>query len=586
MREAEFEKSEHEFTERWKNLQKRERMSMSERKKGLKLVIKLMFAVMIPLLVMSMFAILAIQSAGNDTAKQMAKSELHTAAHAMEMELTTAMNNQATGDGSQKKMMAEFKNETGLEVLLFYGDSCVMSTLNESSMSGWKADAKTVEKVLAGEGVFDSKLTLDGKKYAGYFTPWMITEDGHAKGMILAARAESSMRDIYMMQVNKNVIFIAALFVVSVLVAVVVIHFMIRALSVVVKRLDKVAEGYLVADTSSKLYERPDEIGNVARSIHALVTSFTGIIRDIVSASDRLTDVSRVFAERFDAITESISDVNSAVSEIANGATSQAGETQNVNEKVIHMGNAIAATANNAALLAESSEKMKEYNATVRNTLEELEEISRETKTSVDEVQRQTDVTNHSAMEIRTATEMITDIASQTNLLSLNASIEAARAGEHGRGFAVVADEIRVLADQSKESAEKITAIISELINNSNTSVEIMHQMSEVIGKQNDRLQTTKDVFESLNGEIDSVAGAISGISDEVKNLDAIKKDVLESVESLAAIAEENAAGTQETSASMQELNEIILECKSKTDEMTELADTLMDSTKKVTLEE
>ena len=559
---------------------------MDERKKGLKLVAKLLFAVIVPLLLMSLFAILAIQSAGNDTAKQMAKSELHTAAHALEMELSFAMNNQATGDGSQKKMLADFKEETGLEVLAFYGDSCVMSTMSGDAMNGWKADAETVKTVLAGEGVFVSDLTLDGEKYAGYYTPWLIDEKGNAQGMILAARADASMKEIYMMHVNKNVIFMAALFIVSVVAAAIVIHFMTRALSVVVARLDKVAEGNLAVDTSSAMFERKDEIGNVARSIRALAESFTGIIKDIISASNHLTDVSGEFTERFEAITESITDVNNAVAEIANGATSQAGETQNVNEKVIHMGNAIEATANNTVVLTESSEKMREYNVTVRSTLDELTEISRETKTSVDEVQRQTDMTNRSAMEIRTATEMITDIASQTNLLSLNASIEAARAGEHGRGFAVVADEIRVLADQSKESAERISAIIGELINNSNTSVEIMHQMSEVIGRQNDRLQTTKDVFESLNGEIDNVVDAIGQITGEVDNLDAIKKDVLESVESLAAIAEENAAGTQETSASMQELNEIVMECKSKTEEMTELADALMNNTKKVTFEE
>ena len=157
----------------------------------------------------------------------------------------------------------------------------------------------------------------------------------------------------------------AALFVVSVVIAAFVIHFMTRALAVVVERLDKVAEGNLAVDTSSKMFERKDEIGNVARSIRSLVTSFTGIIKDIVSASDHLTEVSNGFTEQFDAITESITDVNNAVSEIANGATSQAGETQNVNEKVIHMGNAIEATANNTVVLTESSERMKEYNVTV-----------------------------------------------------------------------------------------------------------------------------------------------------------------------------------------------------------------------------
>lgn len=556
---------------------------MNEKKKGINLALKITMIVVVPLLIMVVFSALAIRSAGSGSATKLAESELKTAAYAIKMELSQML---ALGEeGGHSGVLLEYKEQTGLDFAIYHGSDCLKSTLS-GMPSGTKLGSDVAAEVLKGKTVFRSDMKIGGEEYFGYYCPWLEREDGTAGGAVFVGRKASAIKSEYNREVVKNIYFMIGLFAVSLAAVGILVYFLLRALEVVVKRLDKVAEGYLVVDSSSKLYQRSDEIGNVARSIRALVESFREIIRGIVEASHTLTGFSGEFANKFDAITEAISNVNTAMDEIANGATSQAGETQNVNEKVIRIGEAIEATANNTEILAKSSDKMRKYNETVRATLKELENISRETAASVGKVQEQTNVTNQSAMEIRTATEMITAIASQTNLLSLNASIEAARAGEHGRGFAVVAEEIRVLADQSKESAEKITAIIGELIRNSNTSVDIMDQMSEVIGRQNAELGTTKTVFESLNGEIDSVANAIDGITKEVGHLDVIKSDVLSSVESLAAIAEENAASTQETSASMQELNEIIKECKAKTDEMILLSDTLMRNTKKITLEE
>ena len=249
------------------------------------------------------------------------------------------------------------------------------------------------------------------------------------------------------------------------------------------------------------------------------------------------------------------------------------------------MGSAIDATSENVSKLSESAQKMTDYNRSANSNLEELLEISKRTNSAVDEVQHQTDETNQSALEIQEATNLIADIANQTNLLSLNASIEAARAGEQGKGFAVVATEIRTLADQSRGSAEKIADAVNLLIGNSNRSVATMGTMMEIIEEQNEKLEDTLNMFHELNDEIKIVKMAVENISGQVDGLGKLKANVLDVLEGLSAISEQYAASTEETSASMIELNEVVDKCTTETQGLIVLSGELKDNTTKFTLD-
>lgn len=183
--------------------------------------------------------------------------------------------------------------------------------------------------------------------------------------------------------------------------------------------------------------------------------------------------------------------------------------------------------------------------------------------------------------KIEEIVDLVKKVANQSNLLALNASVEAARAGESGKGFAVVADQIRQLADQSANTAKEIGEIVAELIENSNTSVETMGVVRQEMTGQYEKLNTTKDIFEQLNEEVNNVVTAIESISTEVESLDKLKGEVLGSAESLAAIAQENAASTEETSASMMELGEIVNDCNTKTQQLVDIADSMEENAHK-----
>ena len=178
-------------------------------------------------------------------------------------------------------------------------------------------------------------------------------------------------------------------------------------------------------------------------------------------------------------------------------------------------------------------------------------------------------------MKIREATNLITAIAEETNLLSLNASIEAARAGEQGRGFAVVAAQIQKLAEQSNESARQIEQIITMLIQDSNKAVETMDEVRQIMQRQSENVEKTEQIFSQVKDGIDHSIDSVNIIADKTKSLDAARVTVVDVVQNLTAIAEENAAGTEETSASTAEFSNMMGDIQGTSGELQNIANTL-----------
>ena len=253
-----------------------------------------------------------------------------------------------------------------------------------------------------------------------------------------------------------------------------------------------------------------------------------------------------------------------------------------VGNELEYIRQAVETIAQNIDVLVESAGKMKSCNEEAENIMRELVTISKDNSAAVENVRSQTDLTNQSAMQIRTVTEIIAGISSQTNLLALNASIEAARAGEQGKGFAVVAEEIRTLADQSRESSEKINAIVNTLIENSNVSVDITEKVSQAFEEQNKKIHETESIFASLNQEIALVSDSIHGIGTEVDELNEHKNAMEEGIVTLTQTAEENTQSARETLDSMNEVEAIVAQCKSSTNRITNVAKDLVSGIQKV----
>lgn len=565
-----------------------------EKKKGLNLMIKILITALIPLILIVVLAGVSIHSVGSVVAKKLVMHEMQTASYALEMTFDSLGSGDYHSDGtnlykgnynlnSNNQTIDDFKKKTNVDVTVFWKKTrMVTSAIDKDGkrVTGTAIPDSVYDKVMQDGKYFSDNVDIEGTEYYGYYEA-LKNADGSSQAIIFTGMPSSDVKAIYKKRLVNTTVFMIIITLMACALLAVVITFIVKAITKVIGHLDEVEDGKLDFKISEKLLQRSDEIGNIARSVHTLIGGLASIVVNIHHSTGELAEFKDDFQKKFETINNSISNVNVAVDEIANGATSQADETQKVSSQINDMGDAITKTSQNVDSLTQSTEQMKEHNEQLDTTIQELMAISDRNKESLAAVYNQTNETNQSVMHIGNAVDMITDIAGQTNLLSLNASIEAARAGEYGKGFAVVADQIRQLADQSANTAKEIGEIVAELIENSNTSVETMGVVRQEMTGQYEKLNTTKDIFEHLNEEVNNVVTAIESISTEVESLDRLKGEVLGSAESLAAIAQENAASTEETSASMMELGEIVNDCNAKTQQLVNIADSMEENVHK-----
>ena len=570
---------------------------MDKKKKGLKLLSKILMSVTIPLIVLVIIAGVAMEAVGAKTAGGCTEKELRTAVYAIEHQMDMLAEGEFSAkDGILYKgdydlsadtgFFDEFKTYTDVDITIFWANERLATSVVDKS--GSRAVHSTMSDELYNTictdgSYFSEDVVVVDKDYYGYYELFEDYGDGN-EVIVFAGKDIATVKALYTGTLTSNLIFLIVLAVVICLMVGLIVAFIVKAIGQSVGNLGHVADGKLTESISQKLLNRSDEVGNIARAIHKLIENLKNIVHNIHSGSDGLNRFNANFQERFAAVNSSINNVNIAVEEIANGAGTQAGETQNVTEQMVKMGHSVTETVENVEKLMQNTDEMRQQNVEVNASLQDLIKINQDTTESVHNVQKQTNVTNEAAQQIRTAIDIISDIATQTNLLSLNASIEAARAGEHGKGFAVVAEEVRNLADQSQAAVDEISNTIQNLIDNSNISVEIMNEVIREMDNQSQKLNETKTVFGKLDGNINNVAGAVELIRNEADAMGAAKDAVLESLESLAAISEENAASTEETSATMGEVQQIIMECNASLSELSDIANLLDENVKQFTL--
>lgn len=290
--------------------------------------------------------------------------------------------------------------------------------------------------------------------------------------------------------------------------------------------------------------------------IAELGQSFNRMSQDLKSMMMNIKDSSGMIGESAQGLFDNVGksrrlgeNIYSLSVEVSEGANIQRRAAEDTSRAMDEVGYGVQRVASSSALVAESSVKAatmaEQGSIAVKHTVKQMDKIHNATKRVVEDI----DAVANKSEEMSQIVEAIRDISAQTNLLALNASIEAARAGEHGRGFAVVADQIRKLANQSGNSAMRITELITETIQGVERAVEAArHEYVEVEAGRS-VAQAAGEAFQLIQQEVNVVAGE---------------------AQEFTAIAEEIAAAAEEVAASVEEISRLSNKAFKHAEEMTE----------------
>lgn len=345
------------------------------------------------------------------------------------------------------------------------------------------------------------------------------------------------------------------------------------AVSLVVKRLEAIAEGDLRGEllkTKSK-----NEIGRLINASNQMVVNLKLLLERISETSNQVAAASEQFNASVEQSSSSAEQVTSSIQEIAYGAETSSKSANDSVHAMNEMSTGVQFIAISSAEVAkESSNTMKEANegnTLVQKAVSQMQSI----QSSVGNTSKLVINLGESSNEIGQIVEVITGIAEQTNLLALNAAIEAARAGEHGRGFAVVADEVRKLAEQSKASADQISVLINQIQQDTTLAVESMSDGTKEVELGTNVITETGKAFTKILESIQLVSEKIENVSSSIEKMSEGTEKVNTSVTHLASIAQSTSVNSQNVAAASEEqlatIQEIAASATSLSDLATEL---------------
>ena len=475
------------------------------------------------------------------------------------------------------------KQNTGMDVTFFYGSKRIMTSAFDSNgnrLLGSPAGDVIIQNVLNnGQNYFSRSVSLNGTLEYGYFMPvYQNGSNSEIVGMVFVGTNKAEKDTVIshiMITIGAAVCIIMAI---CAAFGIKMSSSISRSIRTSIGVVEKVANGNLDVWVDDKLLNRKDEIGALSKVTITLRDAMKTVIKDISTNANALLNAGTELKSVADTTNGTMEQVRSAVNMIVDNSSEQARNSQNTSENMKVMGMNITETSGEVELLDTNAASMQKSSEKASETLEKLRAINSDVERIIEDVKEQTIRTNNSVQKIQEATSIISSIAEETNLLSLNASIEAARAGESGRGFAVVAGQIKKLAEQSNTSSQDIDDTARVLMEDSTKAVELMKQMQDIIMSQSESMTETQEVVENVLSEIESSMKSIELIKASTQKLENSRNQVVSAVDELSEIAQNNVEGTRKTYQETEEVADSFRHVSESAEQLREIAGLLANS--------
>jgi methyl-accepting chemotaxis protein len=302
-----------------------------------------------------------------------------------------------------------------------------------------------------------------------------------------------------------------------------------------IRHLGKVSKGDLSVRLKTK---RKDEFLLLSDGINDTIENMNGLIKKIVTQSSSVTESSVQVKEASEVFTSSNKGITTAINEIQQGVEQQAEESQNCLNQMDNLSRKIELMNGKTSEISIITQETKQSITQGVDSMHVLNAKAQSTTEITSQIIKNIQILENKSTKISDIIGTINNIATETNLLSLNASIEAARAGEAGRGFMVVAEEVRKLADQSAHSVHEIEELIQDIQVQTKEAVIIAKEADGVVKEQEDAVGHTESSFKDINRNVEKLIKNVGSILNSIHDIEQSRIDTLTAIENISAVSQ------------------------------------------------